>query len=85
MKEVETHTHTHAHTHTNTEFLHDLYTCIKVLFKYYVCLMFHVPLGDDGHGVSLFVLVPSCAGGSILILLVTIVIMVLSDDYLITK
>ena len=44
-----------------------------------------MPLGDDGHGVSLFVLVPSCAGGSILILLVTIVIMVLSDDYLIAK
>ena len=45
--------------------------------------MFHIALGDDGHG--LFVLVPSCAGGGIMILLVAIVTMVLSGDYVIAK
>ena len=43
--------------------------------------MFHIPLGDDGHVVSLFVLILSCAVEGILILLIT----VLSGDYLIAK
>ena len=47
--------------------------------------MFHIPLGDDGHGVSLLVLVPSCAGGGILILSVVIVTFALLDDDLITN
>lgn len=39
--------------------------------------MFHMPLADDDHGVSLFVLVPSCVGGGLLIIFVAIVTMVI--------
>ena len=99
MVEVETRTHTRAHTHTHTNthtYTHThththAHSCMiyipisKVLSKDYVCVMFHIPLGDGCHGVSLFVLIPSSARGGVLILLVAIVTMVVSGDYLIIK
>ena len=51
-------------------FIDLLLVLIKLRTK---CSMFHIPLGDDGHGVSLLVFVPSCAGGGILNLSVAIV------------